>query len=58
MQTHNWNTVGIFLIAVALQISGLHSWTEVKNPAFIAGLLVAAGSVLKGMIQPGPTEKP
>jgi hypothetical protein len=32
MKTHRWNTWGLLLIALALQISSLHSWHEGVSP--------------------------
>ena len=58
MQTHNWNTIGLLAIAIGVQISALHAWSEAYSPAFIAGSLIALGTVLKGMIQTGPGDKP
>lgn len=57
MRNHHWNTWGLLLIAVALQVSGLHSWREALTPVFIGGCLLAAGTVLKAMVQDSPNEK-
>jgi hypothetical protein len=51
MKTHRWNTWGLLLIALALQISSLHSWHEGVSPQFIGGCLAAIGAVLKAMVQ-------
>lgn len=51
MKTHRWNTWGLLLIALALEISNLHGWREALTPQFIGGGLAAIGAVLKAMVQ-------
>jgi hypothetical protein len=57
MQKHNWNTVGLFLIALAVQMGGLHSWREITSIPFVTGSLMSFGVLLKGMYEPGPGDK-
>lgn len=42
-------TLGLLLIAIATQISGLKDWHDATSPTFVAGTLIALGSVLKGI---------
>jgi hypothetical protein len=56
MKTHHIYTFALLAGAVAVMISGLHSWSEATSPQFIAGVVMAIASVLKGMYQSAPGE--
>ena len=56
MKTHHLYTFALLAGAVAVMISGLHSWSEATSPQFIAGVLLAVSSVLKAMYQSAPGE--
>lgn len=55
MKSNHWVTVGMFLGALALMISGLDHWEAAVKPQFVGGVLAAAGSVLKAMKEQGPS---
>lgn len=56
IKRHHVYTFAILAGAVATMISGLHSWSEATTPQFVAGVLLAIGSVLKAMFQSAPGE--
>lgn len=58
MKGNHWATIGLFLGAAALMVSGLHDWSEAIKPQFVAGVIAAAGATLKGMYEDKPSGGP
>lgn len=56
MYRHHYYTLGILLLALAMQIAGLDHWHDAIKPSFVAGCLTAVGAVLKAMFQDSPNE--
>jgi hypothetical protein len=56
MTAKHWQTLGMLLAAIGMLIAGLDHWADAVKPVFIAGVLTAAGTVLKAMYQGSPNE--
>jgi len=55
MQARHWVTVGMFLCSGSLLIAGLDHWADAIKPPFVAGVLLAIGTLLKSMTEAGPS---
>lgn len=49
MSGGHWIALGTFLVGLATQAQGLHSWSEFTSVPFVCGIVMNLGSVIIAM---------
>lgn len=50
MKPGHWLALGFFLTGLAVQLQGLHSWSEVTSIPFVSGSVAQLGAVITAMM--------